>query len=196
LRAEESKLLPGGFVDRSTSKWLPRPEYNEDDIYTVPSTFTAGIVSDSFHLDNYLNEPIVLTSIGIKQTSNILKPIFQYSTVNFTAGTVNDKFIDEWFIANCTTCKKYSSNNLTLPTYSSDNHKNYASHISQFGTSKFQDDLGQSTLPFIDILPLESDSALSGGGFRIRRKIDNGGIIAPVLISINFAQLIETEKLN
>lgn len=59
----------------------------------------------------------------------------------------------------------------------------------QFGPSDIQSDVGQSTLPLIDILPLESRNpvVLSGIGLTYKRNDDSGGFIGVKTITYDFA---------
>jgi len=193
LRAEQSKLLPGGKLNRNTSDWIPIPSIDKGTVLVMPGS-TYRILSDSFFVDQYGNELVALTSIGLQAFNDTLVPVFGYSEFNFLMGIVSKSFKYGYDIHYCSNCTEYFYKNQYLPTNTYDNHIRYESHFIEFGTSNYLADIGQSTLPFFDIQPVQSDSVLSGGGFRIRRKEGNGGFITPVLISLDFYKFIEIQK--
>jgi len=191
---QESMLLPNGDLNKSTSDWLPRAKEEDGIIFEIDYE-TMFELNEIIATTTGAHElPNALTGFKLKTESNKITFEAQFSKFNLTTGIIV-KGKDEWKLTNCLNCETFNQKHKDIPT-------DYSHHIletappryytfRQVGTKKY---MGQWTVPFFDMQPVESKYVVSGVGIGIRKTLKNesGGFIQFILTSLNFADYMET----
>jgi len=66
----------------------------------------------------------------------------------------------------------------------------------EFGPSSYETDVGQTTIPLVELQPVVTDppSLLSGAGLYHKGSSYNAGFLAPRIYTYNYLQHLEREK--
>ncbi|XP_041563006.1 uncharacterized protein LOC108139448 isoform X2 [Drosophila elegans] len=200
LQIQEGEMLPLGVINESTLEWKPADLYNITD-----KDVQEGI---DFHMLSYEKRSVdlvelkaennsVVTGLRFKVRGTHLHLEAQCSRVEFQRGIlIEPKTTSYWMSGgNDEPRDKLPLKDPQLPTQSSTASIPYPSdnHFIEFANTGFDQDAGQSTVPFIDIQDVISDPAvpLSGIGLYFKGRDGFGGFLAPKIITYDFTPYVQ-----
>lgn len=188
LRIQQSQLTTGGTVNTSSTTWLPRPEMNNNNLYTV--NLKTRIALGDIELSSSIDNISVITGLKFIQQGDDLIFQTQYSKLNFSDGTLLGSS-SKWQNLDCGKCETIQMPESGIPTAFKNNKPNGRKGYYKFIRSNKYSDFGQSTTPFIDTRSVSSElSAVTGIGFHLRAASESGGFIAPKLTIMDYATIM------
>ncbi|XP_046814386.1 uncharacterized protein LOC124422239 isoform X3 [Vespa crabro] len=204
IQIQEGELLPRGDINSTTVTWKPVDTYtvydsdvkNGIDYHTIVWEKRAIDMDDLKSPENHLLTGIKLRMIGTRLNLEIMVTPF-----NFTTGKLIQPLQKSYWISNDIT-DSYSRTELKLknpdiPIHSELQHVS-DSDVNQylnFAPSDREKDAAQSTIPFLDIQPVEPNPSIpiAGAGIFHKGRSGSGGFLALKLITYNFAPHLHTD---
>uniref|UniRef100_A0A336KFA7 CSON005680 protein n=1 Tax=Culicoides sonorensis TaxID=179676 RepID=A0A336KFA7_CULSO len=194
LKIQQAPLMPLGKINVNTTSWKEEKINLSDKLHKLEYN-RKGIFIGTVEADIKKYPDFVLTAVQFDQKDGNLGIRVHLTRFNLTTG----KLFDSSDKKHTTTALNIVKNNINtdrqfrdLPIKYNDNKSKTKSGIVQFRSSSLRDDVGQSTVPFIDLQPVTSTFvALSGVGIQFRDRKDSGGFIAPTLVT--FPMFVENK---
>ncbi|XP_043490833.1 uncharacterized protein LOC122516776 isoform X2 [Polistes fuscatus] len=199
IQIQEGKLLPQGFIESTT--WKPVDNYtvydsdvdNGVDYHTIVWEKRAIDLDDLKSPENHLLTGIKLRMIGTRLNLEIMVTPF-----NFTTGKLIQPSEKSYWISNDNTDRKeLKLKNPDIPIRSELQHVSDSgeNQYLNFGPSDREKDAAQSTVPFLDIQPVEPipPVPISGAGIFHKGRPGSGGFLSLKLITYNFAPHLHTD---
>ncbi|XP_017130379.1 uncharacterized protein LOC108148044 isoform X2 [Drosophila elegans] len=200
LQIQEGELLPLGVINESTLQWKPVDEYSvtDKDVQEGIDFHRLTYEKRSVDLDELkADDNSVVTGLRFKVRGTHLQLEAQFSRVDFQSGLLIDPKTKSYWRSACNDQQRNKlplkdaqvstrSSTASIP-YSSDNH------FIEFTNTGFEQDAGQSTVPFIDMQDVVSEPAvpLSGIGLYYKGQDGFGGFLAPKLITYDFTPHVQ-----
>ncbi|XP_046814385.1 uncharacterized protein LOC124422239 isoform X2 [Vespa crabro] len=201
IQIQEGELLPRGDINSTTVTWKPVDTYtvydsdvkNGIDYHTIVWEKRAIDMDDLKSPENHLLTGIKLRMIGTRLNLEIMVTPF-----NFTTGKLIQPLQKSYWISNDITDRtELKLKNPDIPIHSELQHVS-DSDVNQylnFAPSDREKDAAQSTIPFLDIQPVEPNPSIpiAGAGIFHKGRSGSGGFLALKLITYNFAPHLHTD---
>ncbi|XP_014597925.1 PREDICTED: uncharacterized protein LOC106783674 isoform X1 [Polistes canadensis] len=201
IQIQEGELLPRGAINSKTVAWKPVDNYtvydsnvdNGVDYHTIVWEKRAIDLDDLKSPENHLLTGIKLRMIGTRLNLEIMVTPF-----NFTTGKLIQPSEKSYWISNDNTDRKeLKLKNADIPIRSELQHVSDSgeNQYLNFGPSDREKDAAQSTIPFLDIQPVEPIPAvpIAGAGIFHKGRPGSGGFLTLKLITYNFAPHLHTD---
>ncbi|XP_066151751.1 uncharacterized protein [Euwallacea fornicatus] len=197
LQIQEGKLLPYGYIDNNTVRWVPVEEYKitNDGVYNMKDYFTMTYENRQMAMDDIeLSEnDLVMTGVRFQFIDNQIRLQIHANKFDFESGKI---LVTEGnYSYNAAGGKnKIEIYKADIPINSPPSEMDYFTEdpYVEFTHTDMDLDAAQTTVPFVDITPLTNypQVPLRGAGVYYRGKGGYGGFIAPKLITYDYSKLI------
>ncbi|KAH8351924.1 hypothetical protein KR084_000635, partial [Drosophila pseudotakahashii] len=200
LQIQEGELLPLGVINESTLQWKPVDEYSiyDKDVKESVDFHMLTFEKRSIDLGELkVENNSVVTGLRFQVVGTHLQLEAQFSRVDFGSGMLIEPRTTSFWISGAEDQQRerLPLKDVHLPTESrvpsipfpSDNQ------YIEFTNSGFEQDAGQSTVPYIDIQDVVSDPVvpLSGIGIYYKGRDGYGGFLAPKIITYDFTPHVQ-----
>ncbi|KAJ3652608.1 hypothetical protein Zmor_018559 [Zophobas morio] len=199
LQIQEGKLLPNGQIDLNSVQWLAPEDYDitQRNYVNGKDYHTLSWEKRSLQLvDIMAKQGNIVTGVGfvLDKFRNHLRLQVFTRPFNFTTGEVTktSKAVVE---ASYEVGPQLKLDAVDIPTNAIFPSNQFETNkFVKFTNSDFEKDAGQSTVPFLDALPVESANPvpLSGVGIFHKGRLGFGGFIAPRIFTYNFTNHLES----
>ncbi|XP_016843827.1 uncharacterized protein LOC103316723 [Nasonia vitripennis] len=201
IQIQEGQLLQNGRINASTLRWS---KINENPIsyHTLQWEQKREIhLDDLMAPKNHVLTGLSFTTIQVDSAYTKRLKLQAYAApLYFHSGEVIDKhqmplYPKDFSPTNAT--NEIKLDNLDVPTRTSVQTvtKSKQDQFLKFGPTGLDKDVGQSTIPFIDIQEVTTSPAIpmSGAGIYHKSRSGNGGFLALRLFSYDYAQHLEAD---
>ncbi|XP_016843826.1 uncharacterized protein LOC100122910 [Nasonia vitripennis] len=196
IQIQEGQLLPNGMINSSTTRWAPINE-NPTNYHTLAWENGREVNLDDLHAP----KKSVLTGLAFstESTSNFQRRLHlkifsapvSYETgrlwINDQKEKVNEPAKDE-----------ITLKDVDIPTRTSvvTADRSKPDSFVKFGPTGLEQDVGQSTIPFIDLQEVSSSPQIpmSGAGIYLKRRSNNGGFLTLKLFSYDHTQHMDSDS--
>ncbi|KAG5894131.1 hypothetical protein JTB14_004069 [Gonioctena quinquepunctata] len=192
LQIQEGKLLPYGYIDNSTVRWVPVDDYtimdpgvkNQIDYHTMDYEKRTLFLDDlKVPSDNYL-----ITGVKFDYKNGNLRFQIHVSPFNFSTGEVS---LNSRYVIGLGNKNNLNIEDSAIPTDSPPSEPRWDSNkYIDFTHTSFDDDAAQTTVPFLDVQPVTSypQVPLKGAGLYYKGKAGYGGFVAPKITTYDFTK--------
>jgi hypothetical protein len=204
LQVQEGKLLPRGKIDTSTMRWVPVDEMKIDENSIAGLDYhTLSLEKRALDLDDVVaEEDFVLTGVRFKTIGTHLNFEIQVTPFNFTTGQLIDPTTRSVYKNNPRTVESFQNKRSEIklvtpdvPIFSPLPSVPYSGsdRYIKFVNSDIEKDAAQTTVPFLDVQPVEAlqPVPLSGAGIFYKGRESYGGFITPKVITYDFSKHLE-----
>ncbi|XP_060523218.1 uncharacterized protein LOC132700114 [Cylas formicarius] len=199
LQIQEGKLLPYGYIDNETVRWVPVDEYKLTDRGVLSGIDFATLTHEdrSLALDEVKvrNSDHVVTGVRFERLNGKLRFQINVSPFDFNNGSLlgNDYFI---YDSSSDGRTRVDLENVDVPTLTSNPSPDRSGRdlYVEFTHTDFSKDAAQTTVPFFDIQPVFGVPAvpLSGAGIFYKGYKGYGGFVAPKILTYDYSDRILT----
>ncbi|XP_018572021.1 uncharacterized protein LOC108911536 isoform X2 [Anoplophora glabripennis] len=197
LQIQEGKLLPYGYIDDSTIRWVPVDDYTitDDGVQNGVDFHVMDYERRTLFLDDLMPHEAshLITGVRFEFIDNNLKFEINVRAFNFEKGIISN---DSYYIFGGQNRNKINIYNPDVPTASPASENNFdANTYVEFTHSSFDKDAAQTTVPFFDTQPVASYPAapLKRAGIYYKGKTGYGGFIAPTITTYDFSKHLNAE---
>ncbi|KAK0086908.1 hypothetical protein PV325_002210 [Microctonus aethiopoides] len=207
IQIQEGKLLERGMIDNKKISWKPVDNYartdvgvvNGRDYHTLTWEHRAIDLDDLFADDEHL-----LTGVRFRMVGAHLNFEIRVTPFNFTTGLLIKPSEKSKWMSNDQT--EFSANGKRnelklnkpdIPTRASASAKpdSKSNQFLNFGPTDLEKDAAQTTIPFLDIQPVETVPAfpLSGAGIFHKGRDGSGGYVALKIMTYDFTKHLRAD---
>ncbi|XP_074027669.1 uncharacterized protein [Leptinotarsa decemlineata] len=192
LQIQEGKLLPYGYIDNSTVRWVPVSDYKITDvgIKNKLDYHTMDYEKRTLFLDDLVpsNDHHIVTGVKFDYKNGNLRFQIRVSPFNFTTGVVS---LNSYYVSSSGNRYSIDLDDAAIPTESPSSEPNWSpNRYIDFTHTSFEKDAAQTTVPFFDIQPVTSfpQVPLKGAGLYYKGNPGYGGFVAPKITTYDFTQ--------
>lgn len=201
IQIQEAELLPRGGINSTDAIWKPIDKYSVFDSTVKQGIDYHTIVWEKRAID--LDELIppqnhLLTGIKFRTIGTRLNLEIMVTPFNFTTGKLIQPFEKSYWISNDVTDRsELKLRDADIPLRSILQHvpDSDVNQYLNFAPSDRIKDAAQSTIPFLDVQPVEPNPhvPIAGAGIFHKGRAGSGGFLALKLITYNFAPHLHTD---
>ncbi|KAM7350446.1 uncharacterized protein ACRADG_009033 isoform 2-T2 [Cochliomyia hominivorax] len=207
LQIQEGQLLAKGMINESSLAWTPTDNYllyekgvnKNQDYYTLTYDNRAIDLHD-IEADD---KDYVLTGVRFRAVEGHLNLQARLSKFDFKSGRLLNPQENSYWKSNLVRANERAQlllDDVDIPIRSQTKSRPDSSdnQYLKFSPTSYKEDVGQTTVPFIDIQDVVSIPAvpLSGIGLYHKGKMGYGGFIAPKIMTYDFAPHIHITTKN
>ncbi|KAI4500300.1 hypothetical protein M0802_004717 [Mischocyttarus mexicanus] len=201
IQIQEGELLPQGGINSTTVAWKPVDNYTvyDDNVNNGIDYHTIVWEKRAIDLDD-LKSPKdhLLTGIKLRMIGTRLNLEIMVTPFNFTTGKLIQPSAKSYWISNDNTDRKeLKLQKPDIPIRMELQHMSDTgvNQYLNFGPSDREKDAAQSTIPFLDIQPVEPKPPipLAGAGIFHKGRSGSGGFLTLKLLTYNFAPHLYTD---
>ncbi|KAJ8969368.1 hypothetical protein NQ314_001800 [Rhamnusium bicolor] len=197
LQIQEGKLLPYGYIDNNTIRWVPVDDYkitdkgvqNGEDFHTMSYEHRTMLLDDLKPIEaNH-----IITGVKFDFIDNHLRFEINARAFDFKYGTLSN---DSYYIHGVLPRQHLNIDDPDIPTESPKSIPNWEQNLYiEFTHTSFDKDAAQTTIPFFDTQPVASYPAvpLKGAGIYYKGFKGYGGFVAPKITTYDFSKHLKTE---
>ncbi|CAG9863090.1 unnamed protein product [Phyllotreta striolata] len=163
IQIQEGKLLPHGYIDQNTTRWVPVDNYKitNNGVKRGSDYHTMDYFSRSLYLDTVktTGQNTLITGVKFVMMGSGLRLQIIETPFDFSTGRLHDDETSELMARG--TRRKLLMEKPNIPIYSKESKKfDTNTYFIDFTHTDLDADAGQTTVPFIDIQPVYSDPAV------------------------------------
>ncbi|XP_015431568.1 PREDICTED: uncharacterized protein LOC107187895 isoform X1 [Dufourea novaeangliae] len=201
LQIQEGELLPRGNINRTTVAWKPIEAFSrlDSNVKSGVDYHTLAWEKRGVDLDDLVpDQEHLLTGVRFRTIGSRLNLEIMVTPFNFTTGQLTQPFINSFWLSNDVTDRTELElknpdipTRFKLPSLPDSKRHQYVN----FAASDRIMDAAQSTIPFIDIQPIESNPPIpvSGAGIFHKGRSGSGGYVAMKLITYDFTPHLQVD---
>ncbi|KAG7208962.1 hypothetical protein KM043_015131 [Ampulex compressa] len=201
MQIQEGKLLPRGTINSTSVAWKPLDKFSilDRDVRKDVDYHTLVWEKRALDLDDLLPpQNHLLTGVRFRMVGTRLNLEIRVTPFNFTTGVlINPMEKSYWHSNDITDRTELDLSRPDVPTRSQaasipDSKMN---QYLNFAPSDRETDAAQSTIPFLDIQPVEPKPPvpIAGAGVYHKGRAGSGGFVALKLITYNFAPHLQAD---
>lgn len=184
----QKRLLPNGQVS-SDAEWKTAAPFrvNETGVYEGEDFHSITWENRSVDLGSVVDLSRVVTGVRFRVTGSHLRLEVRATDFDYQTGLLKNARHSQWIGSTHQTRMKLQPERPDNPTRTVKKSMPVVGEnfFIDFQPSDVEKDAAQSTIPFIDATPLQSNTPLTGVGLQYKTQIGYGGFIAPTLISFD-----------
>ncbi|XP_051862929.1 uncharacterized protein LOC117576394 isoform X2 [Drosophila albomicans] len=194
LQIQQGQLLPRGAINESSVEWVPIDDFKitDSDVCDGVNYHSLSHQERGIDLDEILcEEEEVVTGLRFRVLNGRLSLITMFRDFDFESGEIFEpqKVNSHW--SPYDDRQQLNLDNLDIPTRSTNSSQQMSksNQYLEFVNSGMEQDAAQTTIPFIDIQDVVSNSPvpLAGIGIYYKSSPGYGGFVAPKIISYDFS---------
>ncbi|KAH8414603.1 hypothetical protein KR215_009923, partial [Drosophila sulfurigaster] len=194
LQIQQGQLLPRGAINESSVEWVPIDDFKitDPDVCDGVDYHSLSHQERGIDLDEILcKEEEVVTGLRFRVLNGRLSLITMFRDFDFESGEIFEpqKVNSHW--SPYDDRQQLNLDNLDIPTRSTNSSQPMSKNnqFLEFVNSGIKQDVAQTTIPFIDIQDVVSNSPvpLAGIGIYYKSSPGYGGFVAPKIISYDFS---------
>lgn len=186
FRILEKKLLPNGQVSNDNGMWKTASPFSLDttDASAGIDYHTLTWQNRSIALDTVVDLNRVVTGVRFRIIDSLIRLEVRFTDFEYQTGLLQHTRHSQWAGNSRLSVQKLEPIRPDNPTKTMKKSmpivgENFAI---DFQPSDVEKDAAQSTIPFIDASPLQSNIPLSGVGLHLKSQVGYGGFVAPKLV--------------